>query len=160
DDDDEVPAVGVGMRLLDYELMRVLGRGGMGTVFEAQQVSLQRRVTVKVLHDDLARTPAAVERFRSEASAAAGLRHPGIVPVFEVGEHAGIHFFAMEYIDGVPLSSMLRGGTRAFGKRSDGLPHDHAPSRHGLGAVRSNARHQRGATIMAELAEALHYAHE
>ncbi|MCR9245834.1 MAG: serine/threonine protein kinase [bacterium] len=126
-----------GTRLGDYELLRELGRGGMGTVFEAEQISLQRRVTLKILHDELARTPAAVERFRREAANAARLQHPGIVPIFEVAERDGVHFFAMEHVHGEPLNEAL--GT--------------------LPPLGSRARHERVATMVAELAEALAYAH-
>src|SRR5688572_33435980 len=78
----------------DYRIVRELGRGGMGVVFEAEQISLRRTVALKVLHGHLALAPRSIERFRNEAAAAARLRHQGIVPVFEVGECAGSHYFS------------------------------------------------------------------
>ncbi|MCA8952079.1 MAG: serine/threonine protein kinase [Planctomycetes bacterium] len=97
-----------GQCLGDYRIAREIGRGGMGTVFEAEQVSLRRRVALKLLHEHLTWSPKAVERFRREAAAASGLTHPGIVPIHEVGEWRGRHYFTMEFLEGRPLQDAMR----------------------------------------------------
>jgi serine/threonine protein kinase/tetratricopeptide (TPR) repeat protein len=91
----------------DYELRRELGRGGMGTVYEAWQVSLQRLVALKVLSSNVAATPKAVSRFRREAQAAAKLHHTHIVPIFAQGEANGMYFYAMEYVEGESLHARI-----------------------------------------------------
>lgn len=104
DDDADAPFVPQpGQCLGDYRLLREVGRGGMGVVYEAEQVSLRRRVALKVLPAHLASSPRAIERFRHEATLASRLRHPAIVPIHEVGEWRGVHFFSMEFVDGRPL---------------------------------------------------------
>src|SRR5690349_9182064 len=93
---DHLPA----QRLGEFELVRELGRGGMGVVYEAVQTSLGRRVALKVLGAGLSLTPQAVARFRREAAAAAKLHHTNIVPVYATGEEGGTHFYAMELVEG------------------------------------------------------------
>jgi serine/threonine protein kinase/WD40 repeat protein len=100
--------VSPGVRLGDYRLLREIGRGGMGLVFEAEQESLARRVAVKILPERLACSPASLERFRREARAVARLHHTNIVPVFGVGESDGVHFYVMQYIAGEGLDAVLR----------------------------------------------------
>ena len=97
----------VGKRLGDFEIVRELGRGGMGVVYEARQVSLNRQVALKVLSGGLGLTPKAVQRFRREAEAAAKLHHTNIVPVFGVGEEDGQPYYAMQYIPGLGLDIVL-----------------------------------------------------
>src|SRR5262249_20854469 len=80
----------------DYPLLRELGRGGMGVVYEAEQVSLGRRVALKVLPPRALRDPNLVRRFRREAQAAARLHHTNIVPVYGVGEENGAHYYVMQ----------------------------------------------------------------
>jgi WD40 repeat protein/predicted Ser/Thr protein kinase len=92
----------------EYILVRELGRGGMGVVYEARQPRLQRRVAVKMLLAGGWAEPAAKARFLTEASAAARLRHPGIVAVHEVGEWAGQPFIAMELVEGPSLADLAR----------------------------------------------------
>ncbi len=117
----------------DYELLSELGRGGMGVVYRARQISLGREVAVKmVLRGQLA-SMADVARFRAEASAAARLDHPGIVPVYEVGECDGRPFFSMKYVAGYTLAQKLAEGP---------MPPREA------------------ATLLREVCQAVHYAHQ
>ena len=92
----------------DYSLQRERGRGGMGIVYLARDVQLDRDVAVKVLPTLLARTPAARERFLREARLAAGLSHPHIVPIHRVAEMGGFVFFVMSYVQGETLGERLR----------------------------------------------------
>ena len=100
-------------RLGDFEILRELGRGGMGVVFEARQVSLSRKVALKVLSGRLGLTDQAVQRFRREAEAAARLHHTNIVPIYATGECGGTHFYAMELIDGPSLDQVIRAMSRS-----------------------------------------------
>lgn len=105
---DDVSAASAASRLLgDYRLLREIGRGGMGVVYEAVQISLNRRVAVKVLPFAAAIDRKHLQRFRNEAQAAAQLHHTNIVPVYAVGEDRGTHFYAMQLIDGEPLSHAI-----------------------------------------------------
>ena len=92
-------------QLGDFLLGREIGRGGMGIVYEAQQLSLDRKVAIKVLPTAAVWDQKQVARFQNEARAAAQLQHPNIVPVFAVGEEHGVHFYAMQLIDGKSLDS-------------------------------------------------------
>lgn len=92
----------------DYHIVREIGRGGMGVVFEAEQKSLGRRVALKVLPFHGLMDPLYLKRFRREAQAAARLHHTNIVPVFGVGEHEGIHFYAMQFIAGQGLDRVIQ----------------------------------------------------
>jgi serine/threonine protein kinase len=94
-------------RLGDYRVLREVGRGGMGVVYEAVQESLGRRVALKVLPGQALLDPRQVERFRREARAAARLHHTNIVPVFGVGEHDGLPNYVMQFIQGLGLDQVL-----------------------------------------------------
>jgi serine/threonine protein kinase/WD40 repeat protein len=94
-------------RLGDYRILREVGRGGMGVVYEAEQVSLGRHVALKVLPEQALLNPTHLERFRREAKAAAKLHHTNIVPVYGVGEADGVHFYAMQFIRGEGLDLVL-----------------------------------------------------
>src|SRR5271165_1087919 len=91
-----------------YELTHLIARGGMAQVYRARDRLLDRPVALKVLFPELSVDRAFVERFRREAQAAANLSHPNIVPVFDWGEDAGTYFIVMEFVDGSPLSAILR----------------------------------------------------
>jgi tetratricopeptide (TPR) repeat protein len=91
----------------DYRVIREVGRGGMGVVFEAEQVSLGRRVALKILPGAIATDGKALERFRREARAAARLHHTNIVPVFEVGQDGDVVFYAMQFILGQGLEVVI-----------------------------------------------------
>ncbi|MCP3915965.1 MAG: protein kinase [bacterium] len=120
-------------RLGEYELVEVLGRGAAGTVYLARQPSLGREVALKVLRAGGMATETEVQRFRREAEAAAALDHPGIVPVFDIGEVDGHHFFSMKRVDGTSLDRAV--------ERVVGSP-------------------RRGAQVVSDVARAVHHAHQ
>ena len=95
-------------QLGEYRILREVGRGGMGVVYEAEQVSLGRRVALKVLPFAAAIDPKQRQRFQIEAQAAAQLHHPHIVPIFGVGCDQGIHYYAMQFVEGRSLAAILR----------------------------------------------------
>src|SRR5207237_2913483 len=103
-------------QLGDFRLLREIGRGGMGVVYEAEQISLRRRVALKLLPFAVAIDPRQLQRFKNEALAAAHLRHENIVPVHAVGEERGVHFYAMQFIDGRSLAHWIADLTSASGR--------------------------------------------
>ncbi|MDA1050849.1 MAG: serine/threonine-protein kinase [Planctomycetota bacterium] len=119
-------------RFGDYELIEELGRGGMGIVYRARQISLNRELAVKMILQGQLASPADRERFQAEAESAARLDHPGIVPVYEVGEIDGQPYFSMKYVRGETLTQRL----------TEGL-----------------VSPKEGAKILAAVARAIHYAH-
>jgi serine/threonine-protein kinase len=94
-------------RLGDYTILREIGRGGMGVVYEAEHDSLKSRVALKVMHTRFRADPTSLRRFQTEARSAARLHHTNIVPVFDFGEQDGICYYAMQYITGVGLERVL-----------------------------------------------------
>src|SRR5262245_20899965 len=101
------PAGGTPGVLGDFRILREVGRGGMGIVFEAEQVSLARRVALKVLPFAATMDPRQLQRFHNEARAAATLHHTNIVPVYAVGQERGVHYYAMQFIDGRTLADII-----------------------------------------------------
>ena len=127
----------------DYRIVREIGRGGMGIVYEAQQISLDRRVALKVLPLSVVLDEKQIARFMIEAQAAAQLNHPNIVPIFSVGSEDGVHCYSMLMIDGQSLDQLL-----ANRKSSD------AP------AATSNAVVSQSVKLVLQAAQALDHAHE
>jgi len=116
----------------DYEITRELARGGMGVVFRARQMSLNRTVALKMILAGQLANDTDVKRFYTEAEAAANLDHPGVVPIYEVGQHEGQHYFSMGFVEGQSLAQRLVDGP---------LPPREA------------------AALMVKVAEAIEYAH-
>ena len=104
---DETSEDRVAGTLGDFRILREIGRGGMGIVYEAEQESLGRRVALKVLSAGSLLDPKQVRRFEREAKAAARLHHTNIVPVFGVGQQDGHHYFVMQFIAGVDLAEII-----------------------------------------------------
>jgi WD40 repeat protein/serine/threonine protein kinase/tetratricopeptide (TPR) repeat protein len=128
-------------RLGEFVLLREVGRGGMGVVYEAEQESLGRRVALKVLPAGALSDRKQVRRFEREARAAARLHHTNIVPVFGVGQHEGTHFYVMQFIHGQGLDAVLRELKRLRDARS---------ARPGQGAAAGRTGRQHSAAIIAQ----------
>jgi serine/threonine protein kinase len=129
DDDADSPdgAVARSRTLGDYRLIREIGRGGMGIVYEAEQLSLARRVALKILPFAAVLDPRHLQRFKNEALAAAHLDHPNIVEVYGVGCERGVHFYAMRYVEGQTLADVIDELSRSHAPR--GNEHHAAPRR-------------------------------
>lgn len=167
-----------GKRLGDFRLIREIGRGGMGVVFEAEQVSLARRVALKVLPPHLTLRPESVERFKREASTASRLRHPGIVEIYSVGEEADTHYFAMEMVEGTPLNRIIgklrdeesfpsTGESLTGASRDGSIQHDEPvktkdqdpPSGKKTGFFKKNTFIESVCRLVSQVADALDHAH-
>src|SRR4051812_26973223 len=96
-----------GTRLGPYEVLSPLGAGGMGEVYRARDSKLKRDVAVKVLPESLAKDPDALHRFEREALAVAALSHPGILAIYDFGEHDGVVYAVMELLEGETLREAL-----------------------------------------------------
>lgn len=161
----------------DFRIHRELGRGGMGVVYEAEQISLGRRVALKVLHATAAANEQRLKRFGHEVQAIAALSHDHIVPVFAVGEQDGHHFYAMRFIDGYPLSEVhvhakstgLKSGTKSnSGKQprenKSSTTNDDSSQLDGIVSkvysLSGSRRFRQAANVVGTIAETLHYAHE
>jgi WD40 repeat protein/serine/threonine protein kinase len=128
----------------DYELLGEIARGGMGVVYRARQVSLDRIVALKMIRSGEFATHAAVRRFHQEAEAAGTLDHPHIVPIYEIGEHRGQHYYAMRLVEGGSLSARMA-DFAVPGATS------HSDSR---------IRQERSARLLATVARAVFHAHQ
>jgi TolB-like protein/predicted Ser/Thr protein kinase/Flp pilus assembly protein TadD len=106
----ELPSEEMPREFGDYELLEEIGRGGQGVVFRAWQRSLSRTVAVKIIGVGQFATNAHLKRLRREAEAAAKLNHPGIVPIYEVGERDGTNYFSMRFVEGDPLDEVVSRG--------------------------------------------------
>jgi serine/threonine protein kinase len=111
----------------DYRLIREIGRGGMGIVYEAEQISLARRVALKILPFASVLDPRHLQRFKNEALAAAHLDHPNIVEVYGVGCERGVHFYAMRYVEGQTLAAVIEAMKDEVQSTKEETPRSHAP---------------------------------
>ncbi|HKB42092.1 MAG TPA: serine/threonine-protein kinase, partial [Gemmataceae bacterium] len=151
----------------DYRLVREVGRGGMGVVYEAVQISLGRRVALKVLPFAAALDGKQLQRFKNEAQAAAQLHHTSIVPVYAVGSERGVHYYAMQLIEGQSLAALIGELRAQAGRAAEGPPAASGAMDTPPAAALTTERSARGAAhfrSMAELgaqaAEALEHAHQ
>ncbi|MFM7058377.1 MAG: protein kinase domain-containing protein [Planctomycetota bacterium] len=136
----------------DFQLLREVGRGGMGVVYEALQRSLKRRVALKVVNQLLADSDRQLQRFRREAESAARLHHSNIVPVFGFGEDRGVHFYAMQLIEGATLAEVVARlrESSAESATNSAAQHSSGPSAGSVAVSAGLLRHQR-ATSAARL---------
>ena len=153
-------------QLGDYQIQREIGRGGMGVVFEARQISLDRQVALKILPMASLLSERQIQRFRNEARAAASLRHPNIVGVHGVGSERAVHFYAMELVDGCDLATVIReihheatdGGESKEGNNSgDTQPVAELSTQR---ASNTEDFYRSVAKLGFQAAQALHHAHE
>jgi serine/threonine protein kinase len=129
----------------DFRLVREIGRGGMGVVYEAEQISLNRRVALKVLPFASTLDPRQLQRFRNEAHAAAQLHHTHIVPVYATGCDRGVHFYAMQFVEGQTLAALITALRQCSGR--DPPPPAGAPAP--LAALASRVAFAEGAAVPA-----------
>jgi WD40 repeat protein/tRNA A-37 threonylcarbamoyl transferase component Bud32 len=133
-----------GHRFGDYEILEVIARGGMGAVYKARQTRLNRVVALKLIHAGTLASPESIKRFRTEAEAAASLDHPHIVPIYEVAEQDGQHYFSMKLVQGGTLTSATRGATDFLRETP----------------AEASCRFVTAATLLEKIARAVHYAHQ
>ena len=169
---DQQPLTGK-RRLGDFEIGREIGRGGMGVVYQARQISLERQVALKVLPFAAMWDQKQIARFRNEALAAAQLHHPNIVPVFAVGQERGVHFYAMQLIEGRSLDLVVnelrkQGDVQAKPQALDSTVLGHTTEAVKNSSGNFSAQHSSDRTgycraiakLGQQAAEALHHAHE
>jgi serine/threonine protein kinase len=179
-------AADLAVPLGDFRILREIGRGGMGIVYEAEQLSLGRRIALKVLPFALTLDSRQLQRFKNEARAAAQLHHSNIVPIYSVGCERGVHFYAMQYIEGQTLAEVIAelrqlatptAGPRATGDSQRTGPYVPSPSSTPPtasvtgttgprlagttdGSIRSPAFFRAAAQLGVQAAEALEHAHQ
>ncbi|MFH0799659.1 MAG: serine/threonine-protein kinase, partial [Pseudomonadota bacterium] len=151
----------------DFKIIKEISRGGMGVVYLAEQLSLARKVALKILLPSIFTDQKQIERFRQEGRAIAKLQHKGIVPVYLIGEHEGLFYIVMHYIEGLPLSKLIQYAKDRAIKSLDPtlvrnliaaeLPEEERPAV--VTPVGSNWV-EMACTIMIEVAEAVGYAHQ
>src|SRR5215813_1802745 len=126
-----------GTKLGRYEIRSKLGAGGMGEVYLAEDTELHRKVALKVLPADVVTNNDRMRRFKQEATAAAALNHPNIAHIYEIGESAGTHFIAMEFVDGLTLRELIHGRQTDLAKLLRNLQHvaDGLAKAHAAGIV-------------------------
>ncbi|MHC4933141.1 MAG: serine/threonine-protein kinase, partial [Planctomycetota bacterium] len=149
-------------RVGDFELVRQVGRGGMGVVYEAEQISLHRRVALKMLPFAGILDPRHLQRFKNEAQAAAQLHHTNIVPVYSVGQDRGVHYYAMQFVDGISLAELIAELRATSGRDEPPSPSSAAAIEavtKGSGA-RSTEYCRAVARLGVQAAQALDHAHE
>jgi len=151
---EDPPSDGAGgvHRFGDYELQEEIARGGMGIVWRARQISLDRPVALKLILAGQMATEREIQRFVREAQAAANLDHPNIVPIHEVGEHAGHHYFSMRLIEGGSLAQRMADYQLPSEAPLSGDP---AADKKGL-----EERKAKVVTLIAQTARAVHHAHQ
>ena len=146
----------------DYELLGELAQGGMGVVYHARQTTLNREVALKMILTGTLASAAEVERFKTEAEAAAKLDHPNIVPIYETGEHEGRHYFSMKFVKGGSLAELIAGSSRreeapfsaSASARLDSEKKKSEPPYLGCYPIKE------AAALVAKVARAVHYAHQ
>ena len=124
----------------DFRIIQEIGRGGMGVIYEAEQVSLRRRVALKVLPFSSLLDKRQRERFRNEAHAAALLSHPNIVPVYTVGSHDGLDYYAMQLVDGCNVAELI---SKVGSQNSPELSDDASPDEPFVARLRSDFRRRK-----------------
>jgi serine/threonine protein kinase len=156
--EDSASGLGLATPLGDFRLLREIGRGGMAVVYEAEQLSLGRRIALKVLPFALTLDPRQLQRFKNEARAAAALHHSNIVPIHAVGCERGVHFYAMQYIEGQSLAALIRQLRKLRARCESSLPTTPLPA--GLEDSAHPSSFQRAARLGIQAAEALEHAHQ
>src|SRR4029077_7610282 len=106
-----------------YEILGILGRGGMGVVYDALQIALKRRVALKMITAGAHAGEVQRTRFQTEAEAVARLKHPNIVQIYDIGDHRGIPFFSLEYVDGGILQRKVKDGPMPPREAADMVRH-------------------------------------
>ena len=149
-------------KINDYEIIRKIGRGGMGIVYEAQQLSLARTVALKVLSPGLYQNPNAQSRFQLEAMSAARLHHSNIIPIYDVGREQEHCYFAMQYIEGQSLDHVIEGLKAAGDAQEDSASVLSDTLKMGLSSTSAGRKpfYRNVAELGCAAAEALDYAHE